>query len=62
MHPSSLKFRKSSYSDAANACVEVAQTSSGAAVRDSVNPHEGHLEFSAAEWTAFVTGAVTGKL
>lgn len=50
-----LTFRKSSYSSAQGEnCVEVADLPSGAAVRDSQNPAEGHLVFSCIQWTALL--------
>ncbi|GAA3760908.1 DUF397 domain-containing protein [Salinactinospora qingdaonensis] len=48
-------FRTSSYSGHAQNCVEVADLPCGAAVRDSKHPELGHLAFSAAEWSAFLT-------
>ncbi len=55
-----LIFRKSSYSDRNN-CVEVADTPTGAAVRDSQNPGVGHLEVSATEWGALLAGVRSTK-
>ncbi|WDZ90809.1 DUF397 domain-containing protein [Nocardiopsis sp. HUAS JQ3] len=53
--PTPLNFRKSSYSSAQGEnCVEVADLPSGAAVRDSQNPAEGHLAFSCIQWTALL--------
>ncbi|MFC3998511.1 DUF397 domain-containing protein [Nocardiopsis sediminis] len=48
-----LVFRKSSYSNPQN-CVEVAEFHVGAAVRDSMNPGQGHLSLPATEWVAFL--------
>ncbi len=48
------RWRKSSFSTAGNDCVEVGQTRSGCAVRDSKDPGAGHLAFSAATWAAFL--------
>ncbi|GAB2508589.1 MULTISPECIES: DUF397 domain-containing protein [Nocardiopsis] len=54
-HP---KFRKSSYSGATTQnCVEVADLTNAAAVRDSQNPQLGHLEVSAGEWSALLRAA-----
>ncbi|MDE3725007.1 DUF397 domain-containing protein [Nocardiopsis sp. N85] len=51
-------FRKSSYSSAQGEnCVEVADLPSGAAVRDSQHPQDGHLTFSGDQWSALL-GAV----
>ncbi|GAA1107142.1 DUF397 domain-containing protein [Nocardiopsis composta] len=50
-----LRFRKSSYSSAKGQdCVEVADTTAGAAVRDTQNRHLGHIEFGGTEWRAFI--------
>lgn len=55
-----LDFRKSSYSDRNN-CVEVADLPFGSAVRDSQNPGAGHLEVTAAEWSALLAGVRSAK-
>jgi hypothetical protein len=62
-----LAFRKSSYSGAGQNCVEVApipasfrdSSHSGAAIRDSKHPDAGHLPFPAAEWTGFLSAALS---
>jgi len=56
VHPTNLEFRKSSHSAGASECVEVADIPGkpAAAVRDSQNPHLGHLVIPAREWTAFL--------
>ncbi|TCP56831.1 uncharacterized protein DUF397 [Tamaricihabitans halophyticus] len=51
---SGTAWRKSSYSDAGNNCVEVAHTERLVAVRDSKNPHGPVLAFDAAAWRAFL--------
>ncbi|WP_435109903.1 DUF397 domain-containing protein [Nocardiopsis synnemataformans] len=52
---SRLTFRKSSYSSGRGQdCVEVADTGTGAAVRDTKHRELGHLEFPGAEWSAFL--------
>lgn len=48
-------WRKSSYSNWNNQCVEVTQAGATIAVRDSKNPDGGHLTFTTAEWEAFLT-------
>lgn len=53
MH-SFLEFRKSSYSANESACVEVGDLPNGAAVRDTQHRDHGHLEFTAAEWSALL--------
>ncbi|RNL83234.1 DUF397 domain-containing protein [Halostreptopolyspora alba] len=60
---SHLIFRKSSYSQGGREnCVEVADTGSGAAVRDTQNRHLGHVEFPAPEWQAFLDEVKAGRL
>ncbi|WP_020671560.1 DUF397 domain-containing protein [Amycolatopsis nigrescens] len=54
---SELVWRKSSYSAAANGCVEVGAKSRLFAVRDSKDPAGGALTFGDAAWRAFL-GAV----
>lgn len=49
-----LTFHKSSYSATQNDCVEVAETPTGAAVRDTKNRDRGHLMFTTEGWTAFL--------
>lgn len=57
----SAQWRKSSYSNAGNQCVEVAQAGGMIAVRDSKNPGNGYLTFSTAEWQAFLTRIKNGQ-
>ncbi|MDT0305046.1 DUF397 domain-containing protein [Streptomonospora wellingtoniae] len=57
-----LTFRKSSYSATRNDCVEVADFAGGSAVRDTKDREAGHLEFPAAEWSAFVEGLKSGGM
>ncbi|WP_017546801.1 DUF397 domain-containing protein [Nocardiopsis prasina] len=47
-------FRKSTYSNTARECVEVADLPSGAAVRDTQNRGLGTLAFPTSEWAAFL--------
>ncbi|WP_026123888.1 DUF397 domain-containing protein [Nocardiopsis chromatogenes] len=55
-------WHKSSYSGGSTgSCVEVAE-GAATAVRDTRNREQGHLEFPAAEWTAFVVGARSDEL
>ena len=56
-----FRWRKSSYSNAGNACVEVSQAGAGYAVRDSKNPGAGYLTFGADAWTALVSDVKAGK-
>jgi len=56
------RWRKSTYSQAANDCVEVADAPAGGRwVRDSKNPSQPAHYFTAAEWTAFVQGVKDGE-
>lgn len=48
------EFRKSSYSQNSNACVEVADTPGGHLVRDTQHRDAGHLGFVGLEWSAFL--------
>ncbi|MBR8743955.1 DUF397 domain-containing protein [Nocardiopsis sp. MG754419] len=48
------KYRTSSYSGGNGNCVEVADLTRGAAVRDTQNREAGHLEFPSSEWTALL--------
>ncbi|GAB3445531.1 DUF397 domain-containing protein [Streptomonospora sediminis] len=57
-HPTD--FHTSTHSGHDQNCVAVAESSTGAAIRDSKYPDAGHLSFSAAEWTAFLTAVKTG--
>ncbi|MCE4943152.1 DUF397 domain-containing protein [Streptomyces albulus] len=52
-------FRKSSYSNQDGACVEIATTTGGHAIRDSKNPAGPQLLFPADAWSAF-TDALKG--
>ena len=49
-----MEFRKSSYSATESHCVEVADTDTGSAVRDTQHRELGKLFFSADEWQAFI--------
>jgi hypothetical protein len=62
LDPTTLTWRKSSYSNGAGGmCVEVATVGDGVAVRDSKDPWGPLLAFSAAEWDAFLAGARAGE-
>jgi Domain of unknown function (DUF397) len=58
----SSEFIKSSLSSAANNnCVEVSVGVGEVRVRDSKNPAAGTLEFTLAEWDAFLAGVKAGE-
>ena len=59
--PTTLMWRKAAYSASNGACVEVAPTEGGVAVRDSKDPDGPMLTYTAAEWFAFVHGAKNGE-
>jgi hypothetical protein len=58
-----LPWRKSTYSSGQGGnCVEVAGLADGGrAVRDSKDPSGPVLQFTAAEWAAFINGAKGGE-
>lgn len=57
-----LQWRKSTYSESVNDCVEVTDwPGGGKAVRDSKNTHLPALVFSASEWAAFIRGVKDGQ-
>jgi len=49
----SISWKTSSHSVQTN-CVEVARTAGAVLVRDSKNPGDGALSFSAVSWRAFI--------
>ncbi len=55
-------WRKSSYSSYAGQCIEVAAglADDTIRVRDSKNPRGGVLNFTSAEWDAFISGVRNG--
>ncbi|HEX4099429.1 MAG TPA: DUF397 domain-containing protein [Pseudonocardiaceae bacterium] len=59
--PTPARFVKSTYSQAATNCVEVASLGDGRAVRDSKNPTGAVLRFTAAQWSAFTAGIGAGE-
>jgi hypothetical protein len=61
MDVSNAKWVKSTKSGAAGHCLEVAKVGDSYAVRNSNKPEAGFLEFTQAEWTAFVAGVADGE-
>lgn len=55
-----LAWRKSTASNV-GACVEVAPTVNGVAVRNTRNPQGDMLEFTRPEWDAFLSGVHGGE-
>lgn len=53
-------FRKSSYSEGANGCVEACASGSRRLVRDSKNPEGGFLSLEPDAWAALVSGIKRG--
>jgi uncharacterized protein DUF397 len=54
-------WHKSTRSSGNGNCVEVAVVDDSVAVRDTKNREGGMLVFSAAEWSAFLSGARNGE-
>lgn len=56
------EFRKSSFSHGGKkVCVQVAIREEGIGVRDSKDPSKTTLQFTRAEWNAFLSGAKAGE-
>ncbi|MBB5933987.1 DUF397 domain-containing protein [Streptomyces zagrosensis] len=54
-------WKKSSYSNGSQSCVEVADSFPGTVpVRDSKDPHGPALVFDTTAWTSFITGIKAG--
>lgn len=47
-------WHKSSYSPNGSNCVETREYETGADVRDTKHPEQGHLSFDRSEWTALL--------
>jgi hypothetical protein len=58
---STLQWRKSSASDAAPNCVEIASTGPSVVVRDSRDPSGALLAFTSAHWSAFLERVRSGE-
>ena len=54
-------WRKSSFSNGANNCVEMSDRPEGVAIRDSKRPEGPVIEVTRAEWRAFVDGIKGGR-
>ena len=54
------RWRKSRHSSSAN-CVEVRLRTGRIEVRDSKDPHGAVLQYTPAEWDAFIAGAKDGE-
>jgi hypothetical protein len=60
---SGAAWRKSSYSNGGENCVEITDLpGGGVAIRDSKHPERVPLRYTAAEWRAFHRGVVEGAL
>lgn len=57
-----LEFRTSSYSGAQGNCVEVADTPSFHALRDTKTPEQAPLPFPQHAWAAFLADIKTGTI
>jgi hypothetical protein len=62
MNQDTSYWRKSSYSGAENACVELRLTDDQTAVRDTKNRQGGSLAFTSAAFRAFVAVAKAGQV
>lgn len=56
-----MQWQKASASFDKGACVEVARLGDGIAVRDSKRPEDGWLNYTTAEWAAFLDGVKKGE-
>ncbi|MCC3768174.1 DUF397 domain-containing protein [Streptomyces sp. UNOC14_S4] len=60
---SGAAWRKSPASNGGEHCVEITDLPGGGmAIRDSKNPDRPDLRYTAAEWTAFRSGVLSGAL
>jgi hypothetical protein len=59
-HSGQLAWRKSSYSADTAACVEIAETADGIAVRDSKCPDGPMLSYGVASWRVFIADVRKG--
>jgi hypothetical protein len=61
-HPTKAAWRKSTFCNGADACVEVAPLANGnVALRDGKDPDAAPQVYSPAEWEAFTSGVKAGE-
>ncbi len=58
----SAPWRKSSYSNSANGCVEAGHLTGLVGIRDSKDPHGPVQLYTARQWTRFIAAIRTGEL
>lgn len=61
MRTEPANWRKATYSNPNDSCVEVGRIADGAAVRDTKNRDRGYLTTSHEQWNAFLTAIKTNK-
>lgn len=59
--PTAADWRKSSYCTSSSSCVEISQSPSGTAMRDTKDPDGPQLSFDTTSWAQFVTGVRAGE-
>ena len=59
--PNRLRWRKSQFSGANADCVEVAETATGVAIRDSEDPDGPWLNFTRRRFEVFLQGCKAGE-
>lgn len=61
VHHDATEWRKSSFSGKESNCVEFRRIPGGVEVRNSKRPTEGTIQYTDAEWRAFVAGVKAGE-